>query len=525
VEPQAPPGETKSSPVGEEAPPTKTPVRIAPFHVLKIRANHTLPADPVDGLYLVEPDGKVELGTPYGRVALGGRTLDEAAEAVGKQLSAVVKGSRAQVTLAGWVTRWRNDPARRDPYRIKPLQVLNIQAANTLPSEPIAGPHLVDPDGKVALGLSYGKVAVEGLTLEEAAAAILKTLSQIIKDPQVSVTMGGWDKAWHNLEKDGPEEADAPPPSARKDALRFGGKSFEQWRTELTTELDPGVRVKGIKALSAFGSNGYGSEAVRAILDVMKGYDSNALIDQDDDLKVFEAARTACNKIGAAGVPALQKGLKDPGKNVRKFAVLALGYMGSTARAAAPDLITMIRDEDPSVRYDAIQAVDRTDNKVKSYVPALAAALKDQQARVRERAALALGRIGPGARPAVPALVEALKDDEPNVRLQALRSLDDLAVLDASLTPALIALLKDDNGQIRLEAISYLTKMGPKAKAAVPSLIEVMRPHDTRLEAIRALGAIGPDAKEAAPALNSLLKTTNFELRAAAVEALGKINK
>jgi polysaccharide export outer membrane protein len=80
----------------------------------------------------------------------------------------------------------------RPPYRIEPLDELTIQAPPTqvLPTEPISGGYTVGPDGRVNLGYSYGKVAVAGLTTEEAASAIRKHVADslsIKKPPSVSV--------------------------------------------------------------------------------------------------------------------------------------------------------------------------------------------------------------------------------------------------------------------------------------------------------------------------------------------------
>jgi HEAT repeat protein/beta-lactamase regulating signal transducer with metallopeptidase domain len=316
-------------------------------------------------------------------------------------------------------------------------------------------------------------------------------------------------------------QAPASPP---REDLRYGGKSFGQWRRELTTELKPAVRVEGIKALSAFGANGYATEAVEAILEVMNGYHGHTLSDPEDR-PVYDAAKWACNKIGPAAVPALRKGLGDTRKNVRTFAVLALQFMGPMARPADAALVERIKDEDPDIRYDAIEAVVRADPKVKGLVPALVAALKDEVPRVRERAALALGQVGPGALPAAPALVEALKDPEANVRLQALRSLDRIGFRDESLTPALAARVKDDNEVIRLEAVQYLTELGPKAAGAVPALVGALAEDVTGVNAILALAAIGPDAKAAVPALNAMLPGAREGVRGEIIKALSKINK
>jgi hypothetical protein len=350
---------------------------------------------PINGFYLVEPDGKVDLGIPYGKVPVAGLTLDEAAAAVEGHLGKIVKDARASVTLGGWVVGWYAEALRKHPYRVQRFHVLKIQANPTLPDQPINGPHLVDPDGKVDLGPGYGRLAVAGLTLDEEAAAVEAHLRERVKGARASVSLAGWEKSWLNLEEQAggggrPGAAAAGPP--RKEALRYGGKNFDQWRTELVTELKPEVRVEGIRALSAFGANGYGAEAAAAILEVMKGYD--VMSGDKDDERVTQAGLLAVGKVGAAAVPVLRDGIRDANRNVRRFAVTALARGAPEAEAAGPALLAAMRDKDPYVRQHAIRAVDNIDLKAEGAIPALTAALRDDAVAVRIEAAFALRRGG-----------------------------------------------------------------------------------------------------------------------------------
>jgi polysaccharide export outer membrane protein len=75
------------------------------------------------------------------------------------------------------------------PYHIEPLDALQIQVTDTLPNEPIAGVHVVEPEGTVNLGLSYGSVPVAGLSVEQARAAITSQLQRVLKNPTVAVAL------------------------------------------------------------------------------------------------------------------------------------------------------------------------------------------------------------------------------------------------------------------------------------------------------------------------------------------------
>jgi polysaccharide biosynthesis/export protein len=77
----------------------------------------------------------------------------------------------------------------KPPHVIEPFDGLLIRVGNAFADQPIADAFAVDPEGKVDLGPSYGRVSVVGLTTDEAQAAIRRHLAQLIVDPQVSVSL------------------------------------------------------------------------------------------------------------------------------------------------------------------------------------------------------------------------------------------------------------------------------------------------------------------------------------------------
>lgn len=78
----------------------------------------------------------------------------------------------------------------KPPYYIEPLDLLLIQVQGALPEEPIAAGYRVDPGGNVQLGPSYGSIKVSGMTTEEAAKTIYDKLLDVLRAPEVSVTLG-----------------------------------------------------------------------------------------------------------------------------------------------------------------------------------------------------------------------------------------------------------------------------------------------------------------------------------------------
>ena len=113
--------------------------------------------NPIRGLYLVEPGGMLNLGPAYGKVKVGGLSLEEAQAAVLKQLRRTLKDPQVSVTL--------NESGGQ---------------------QQIAGEHLVGPDGTINLG-TYGQVYVSGLTIPQAKEAIEKHLTEYLDSPLVSV--------------------------------------------------------------------------------------------------------------------------------------------------------------------------------------------------------------------------------------------------------------------------------------------------------------------------------------------------
>jgi tetratricopeptide (TPR) repeat protein len=76
--------------------------RIGPNYLLRIRAIPTIVDRPIDGDYRVDASGKVQLGEPYGSLAIKGLTLEEAEQAITKELRKVLDNPQVSVSLTGW---------------------------------------------------------------------------------------------------------------------------------------------------------------------------------------------------------------------------------------------------------------------------------------------------------------------------------------------------------------------------------------------------------------------------------------
>jgi polysaccharide export outer membrane protein len=151
----------------------KPPYRISPLDSIVVQAN--VPAEePIGGLYVVDPEGTVNLGFSYGSVMVVGMTLKEARDAIEAHLKeAKIKNPQVRVALGS---------------------IGGVQQ--------IRGEHLVRPDGTVGLG-KYGSVYVAGQTLDQVKASIERHLAAFLRDPEVSVDVAAYNSKNYYIVTDG----------------------------------------------------------------------------------------------------------------------------------------------------------------------------------------------------------------------------------------------------------------------------------------------------------------------------------
>ena len=156
----------------------------------------------IKGAFIVEPDGCIALGPSYGRVDINNLRIPQAEQAILGRLRGVLRNPEVGVTKIGHLTTWRSakipgaptvEMPGKLPYRIGTGHQLKINAVGTLLGQDIRGTYVVEKEGTVPLGPSYGRVKVDGFTLREAEEEIVKHLKKILQHPEVSVTLGGWE--------------------------------------------------------------------------------------------------------------------------------------------------------------------------------------------------------------------------------------------------------------------------------------------------------------------------------------------
>ena len=138
------------------------PYKIEPLDGLFIQVDGSDPAEPINAIYIVEPDGSVNLGPKYGGpIKLQGMTLPEAKDTIEKHLKNIVK--------------------LKDPKA-----VVSLSQSRVL--QQIRGEHLVQPDGTVNLGI-YGSVRIVGLTVAQSRQTIEAHLSKFLQSPEIAVSV------------------------------------------------------------------------------------------------------------------------------------------------------------------------------------------------------------------------------------------------------------------------------------------------------------------------------------------------
>jgi protein involved in polysaccharide export with SLBB domain len=138
------------------------PYRIESYDVLTISALNTFLDQPIQGYFLVEAEGTVNLGPAYGSFRVAGMSVEEAQLAIKAKLMNIL----------------------REPE-------VSVQLARASGMQPVTGPYLVGQDGTVNLR-QYGAVYVAGKTLTEAKLALEKQLSTYVDSPEVSVDIAAY---------------------------------------------------------------------------------------------------------------------------------------------------------------------------------------------------------------------------------------------------------------------------------------------------------------------------------------------
>ena len=167
---------------------------------------------PIAGQFQVESDGQIRLVVPRfeERVELG----PDGRQAVRREV--VGMSNYGSVHVDGLTIREAEkaiaDELRKTWKNIDETKVWMTFAETT--AQPIQGPYRILPRGDIFLGLPYGLVNVAGQTVEDATEAIRSCVSEVLSEPDVTVTLDTFAAApidgYYTVQLDGTIDLNAP---------------------------------------------------------------------------------------------------------------------------------------------------------------------------------------------------------------------------------------------------------------------------------------------------------------------------
>lgn len=296
--------------------------------------------------------------------------------------------------------------------------------------------------------------------------------------------------------------------------LKAGGEAQQVFRKALEGDDE---MMRTISAWALARSNPRDKElvnrAVRLIIEAFKSDDVNvrraaaraaaefdippeiagpALVEalKDEDETVKANAISALAAMGPKVLDHIDDALAN--KELRHYALLLIGKMGSEAAAAVPDLTAIVKQGADPEDEEAVEFLRETQLALGQIGPAavqavraLVGSLSIDNDGVQASACYALGKIGPSAVPAVPALQKAAKSNRPLVKLAALRALLEIRPGQRNLMnialPHLVKALDHENEYVRAEAATAIGEMGPFAKSQASAPLKKKLSDESRI--------------------------------------------
>jgi hypothetical protein len=323
--------------------------------------------------------------------------------------------------------------------------------------------------------------------------------------------------------------ADPKPPP--RESLRYDGKPFEYWQTYWQTELKAERRVECLRAMGAFGSNGYGPEAAAAIVGMVCAYEESAfatrpfsdhyaLIEPQKlrpDERVYYEAAKALEKIGSLAVPALLAHAKNPNlRSLTHWLLAEYDTEGRTPADALPALVRMALADNGEERSLALDVLHNQIYRNQKLANPLVKALARRGAETKFLKVV-LGNICDGYSTYCPVSTEAfltrLAPDSPNL----------VPVLIAELRELKKTRQKDVEG-----AKKEFSSRGPSEYAPTWEAFIARYPSASQsatVVIVDVLGNIGAGAHDALPELREALEDPYLHLQNAARTAIEQITK
>ena len=239
--------------------------RLLPGDMVVVRVPGAPGLAPIDGEFLVQPSGLLSLGPPYGGINVLGLTLEEAESRVEEHLSRTLEAPRTilslgltgmaaddefavevggtidfghpfgRVAVAGLTIDQARDRLRDhfSQFFEEPSVLINLLQTGL--QQQITGEHLVGPDGTITLGM-YGSVSVINLTVDEARMKIEAHLEQFLDEPRVAASVFSFNSKVYYVIAQG---------------AGFGDQVYRFPITGTETVLDAVAQIQGLPEVSS----------------------------------------------------------------------------------------------------------------------------------------------------------------------------------------------------------------------------------------------------------------------------------
>jgi HEAT repeat protein len=251
----------------------------------------------------------------------------------------------------------------------------------------------------------------------------------------------------------------------------------------------------------------------------------HCLSDADPEMQL--RAINTLGRIGSAAadaLPQLNVVITSKNETLRKAAFSAVVQVSGNSGGALSAQMAALGNSDVEIRLNAIRNLSEETILPPALLPTLGKLLGDSHPQIRSFAALIIGTFGQAGRTVSEELVKAFENEKDDAAKASMAlAIVQIAENDIRALAAYgLVLASEKNTNHRIDAAMDINKFG---RTAVPYLTHALSDQDTEVIAAAAWGlsTLGASAKSSTPKLIALLRHVMPPVRAAALNAIGKV--